>query len=162
MKAENIESIFEEIKSERGDVADIHLAYRNFPIGVKAHFDFYKLVVLEDNDSGLERFEREYLAWKVSELNKCPYCISHHKSALEFTHTTSLSTSERLNLLEELALLVVHEPWKTPALKTKFLQSFSPSSWAHAVFVAGYFNMANRLAFAENLEVESNYQKMCQ
>lgn len=163
-KIENEVSIWEKIKAERGGVAQIHEVFRDYLDGVEAHYDFYKRVVIcKDSERTLGRLEREFLAYRVSEYNQCPYCYTHHKSAFENIKVVSQKNigPEKLELLDQLAKSLTLTPWKTAQLKKRFIALFSEIKWKHAVMVAGYFNMANRLAFAMDIELEENFAQTC-
>ncbi|MBT3584118.1 MAG: hypothetical protein HN509_04370 [Halobacteriovoraceae bacterium] len=153
------EEITKKINSERGGLANIHKSYLSFPVGMEAHFEFYKKIML-NVDLPLTRDEREWLAVETSRANKCPYCIGHHEKALE-NYSGELS-EERKELLSTVAQTLTSEPWKAAVLKEKFLKQFEASAWAHALMVVGYFNMANRIAFGMDLELEDDFYKSCQ
>lgn len=154
-------SVFETIQRERNGVAAIHSAFGDFPAGVAAHYEFYKQLVLKDS-LPLTRAEREFLAWKTSEANECPYCIGHHYAAFQGASSSSIEPA-KANALERLALSLTKEMWKANALKPMFLDSgFSEPEWQHAIMVVAYFNFANRCAHAMNLQLEENFQSTCE
>jgi uncharacterized peroxidase-related enzyme len=155
-----LENTLQSIKSERGEVANIHKVFQDFPEGITAHYEFYKKIIL-DESLPLSRAHREFLAFKTSETNQCPYCVNHHKAAYE-NHKEDLN-KEIENLLTEFAETMTKSPWKANLFAERFEQhGLSKAEWQQAVFVVGYFNMANRLAFAMNLELEDNFKKSCQ
>ncbi len=152
--------IFQVIDRERNGIASIHAAFQEFPEGVSAHYQLYKQIVLSDG-LPLSRAEREFLAVKTSEANKCPYCIEHHKSALDKLGADSLPEG-RADALRDLAEILTKEMWKASALKKSFISSgFSEAEWQHAVMIVAYFNFANRCAHAMGLELEENFQATC-
>ncbi|MGE0632900.1 MAG: carboxymuconolactone decarboxylase family protein [Pseudobdellovibrionaceae bacterium] len=152
--------IFQVIQDERNGVASIHTAFQNFPEGVSAHYQLYKQILLADG-LPLSRAERELLAVKTSEANKCPYCIGHHQSALN-NQTPNSITQDRADALQNLAETLTLAMWKASALKESFLAvGFSEAEWQHAVMVVSYFNFVNRCAHAMDLELEENYQVTC-
>lgn len=156
----NANDVFEIIENERNGLAKIHTVFKDFPAGIFAHYQFYKQIILSE-DLPLSRTEREFLAVKTSEANQCPYCIGHHKSALENAEAESLDKS-RAKLLEELAQTLTKEMWRASPLKSQFLKvGFSEAEWQHAVMVVSYFNFANRCAHAMQLELEENYEETC-
>lgn len=158
MKSE-IDQVFDKIKRERGGIAKIHSSFREFPVGVSAHYEFYNSIVLKD-DLPLSRAIREYVAFRVSEENQCPYCIGHHKKA--FKNTQSELCEMEQALLGKLARIITKEPWKSNLLKNNFLKiGFSESQFQHAVMVASYFNFVNRCALAMGLDLEEDYEKTC-
>lgn len=152
--------IFETIRAERGGLADIHSAFKSFPVGVAAHYDFYKRLVLAPN-LPLPRRDREYLAWKTSEANSCPYCVGHHKSAFQASEETSLDSVRRA-ALDHLANELTKCSWKASQVKSAFFKAgYSEAQWSHAVMVVSYFNFANRCAHAMNLELEEGFEATC-
>lgn len=154
-----LNELFNKISETRGDVANIHKEYRDYPQGVLSHFNFYENVILKNNGP-LSRAHIEYLAFKTSQANECPYCINHHKEA--FKNQAFEITQAEMDILTEFALLLTREPWKANGMKRRFLSvGFTNSQFAHAIFVVSYFNMANRLAFGMNLELEESFQKTC-
>jgi len=154
------DTIFETIEKERGGVAEIHKAFFDFPEGVRAHYQFYKEIMLSDN-LPLKRAEREFLAVKTSEANACPYCISHHEATLQ-NFSTDGFVGKRKDALESLAAKLTKEPWKAQPLLSMFAEAgFSPAEWQHAVMIVSYFNFANRCAHAMSLEIENDFEKTC-
>jgi len=152
--------IFETIKRERNGVAGIHSAFASFPEGVAAHYQFYKQIILAA-DLPLTRNEREFLAWKTSEANQCPYCIAHHRVAFDVSKGPSLD-AEKVEVLGELAHELTLNAWKASRLKTRFFAAgYSDAQWSHAVMVVGYFNFVNRCAHAMGLELESDFETTC-
>lgn len=150
-----------EIKSERGDVANIHIAFLDFEAGMSAHYEFYKAIILNDN-LPLSRAERECLAMHTSKENECPYCIAHHKEAFEVSKISLQLDVAKLEVLKELSYLLTKEPWKANIFKKSFLKvGYSEAQWQHAVMVIGYFNFVNRCAHAQDVKLEKNFNQMC-
>ncbi|MBT3982477.1 MAG: hypothetical protein HOE90_14050 [Bacteriovoracaceae bacterium] len=160
MVKNRVSKIIDRIRKERGEVAEIHHAFRDFPEAMEAHFEFYQKIIVGDN-LPLERIEREFLAVSTSEANKCPYCIGHHQKALDNIGEIDLP-SEKKEIYRKLAQTLSSEPHKSHLLKKEFNSIHQDeSAWQHAVFIVSYFNMANRLAFAMDLELEENFHKSC-
>ena len=152
--------IFKRIHKARGGVAAIHHAFSDFPHGVEAHFDFYSSIMLHE-PLPLPRREREWLAVKVSQANQCPYCVAHHRAALRKLGG-SKRAKKRYSCLTLLAEILTKEPWRASSLKPIFLEAgFSDPEWQHAIMIVGYFNFANRCAFAMNVEVEPDFTETC-
>ncbi|MGV6827663.1 MAG: carboxymuconolactone decarboxylase family protein [bacterium] len=152
--------IFARIREQRGDLASIHQVFENFIPGVEGHYTLYQKIML-DEELPLCRAAREMLAVYVSEANRCPYCVNHHQAALE-QHDNSKLDEDKQQVLKKLAESISREPWKTGALKNLFLAAgYNSAHWQHAVMIASYFNMANRLAFAMSLELEPDYRRSC-
>lgn len=151
-----LEEVYADILSERNDVAEIHQAYASFPQGMQAHYQFYKKVILSQFGP-LQRGEREYLAVKTSEFNACRYCIEHHSEALrKFEVPLNL---ERMKFYEDLVEVITITPWKASPFKERALEvGLSEAEYSHAVMIISYFNMANRLAFAQGIKLEENFK----
>lgn len=150
--------IFKKIKTERNKVANIHKVFECFPEAVDGHFYFYQKVIL--NDGPLTRGERELIAVLVSEENQCEYCIRHHGEALKVYHLEVLQ--ERIDFFQKLAKVISKEPWKASLLKDEATNiGMTASEYAHAIMVASYFNMANRLIYGMNIELEDSFEESC-
>lgn len=159
MKAASAE-IFEKIRKERNGLASIHTAFGDFLPGVSAHYEFYKSIMLE-RDLPLSRAEREFLAWKTSEANQCPYCIGHHQAAFSQSSAAEIS-SDRAKAFEDLARSSSLEPWKSSAAVSALKKAgLDEPELQHAVMVVAYFNFANRCAHAMGLELEPNFETTC-
>lgn len=152
--------IFETIRAERDGIAEIHSAFKSFPEGVSAHYQYYKQVILAPN-LPLNRGDREYLAWKTSEANECPYCVGHHKAAFQASDGMSLDPA-KIAVLNLLAQELTTSPWKASQVKSDFFKAgYSEAQWCHAVMVVSYFNFANRCAHAMELELENGFEATC-
>jgi len=152
--------IFEVIKKERGSVANIHSTFSDFPKGVEAHYQFYQKIMLA-NDLPLCRLDREQLAWATSLANECPYCIHHHREAYKNANLGEVN-KDKHKVLSQLAITLTKEPWKALQIKADFRTvGYSEAQWQHAVMVVSYFNLANRCAFAMDLDLEEDFEKTC-
>lgn len=123
----------------------IFTEFNAFPESVKAHFELNKVLLVDDGP--LSKQDREYLAFKTSEINKNPYGMIYHKKAFE-----EAKTSEPKKILEEMAVTLTKEPTQSSWLKGRFIaEGYSEAQWQHAVNVIAYTNFTNRLAFAANI-----------
>lgn len=163
MKQPALSEILNVISAERGGVADIHMAFKDFPQGLWAHYQFYKQIML-DEPLPLSRIEREYLAMEVSQANTCPYCIAHHTEAYNEASKKSgreIAAEKKAALLEAAKTLTL-KSYASASVAEKFLSAgFSAAQWQHAVMVASYFNFANRCAHAMGLQVEADFEETC-
>lgn len=156
----NKEVIIEKIIQERGGLANIHRSYEDFPIGMEAHYDFYSKTMIAEEGLPLNREQREWLAVETSKANECPYCINHHQAALD-NFQTDLPIEQK-EVFTKLARTLTLEPWKANLIQKEFLGlGLSKSQWQHAVMVVAYFNMANRIAFGMDLQLEDNFKSSC-
>lgn len=96
MSGDSAAEVFAEIQAKRGGLAEIHTAFEEFPRGVRAHFDLYNGLML-DEDLPLSRLEREVIAVAVSEANTCGYCVAHHSEALAQAGGTLSDEKKRRN-----------------------------------------------------------------
>ena len=152
--------IFAEIRKERGGVAEIYSEFSQYPQGVKAHYEFYKAIVLDDGP--LSRNEREWLAMETSIANECPYCYRHHNEAFVKIGGTKKVAGRRMELLSVLAATLSKSYWKAKVLRDQFTEEgFSEAEWQHAVMVVSYFNFANRCAHALDLKLEEDFEVTC-
>ncbi len=151
--------IKEIISEKRGALANIHKVFLDFPQGVEGHFDLYEKIMLEEY-LPLPRGMREFIAVEVSKANECPYCITHHQEA--YKNFENELDPEKLNILREFSQMVSKEPWKASQFNEKFKnEGFTHPQFLQAVMVASYFNMANRMAFCLDLEIETDFDKSC-
>ena len=156
---ENIKKFYNKLVEERGAVANIHKAFEDFSKGMIAHYDFYKIIMLKD-PLPLSKPQREYLAVATSKANKCPYCISHHEAAYDFSNE-NISKLEK-EIFVKLSKELSNSPWKSYLIKKEFKNNgFTNSQWQHAVMIVSYFNFVNRLALAMNLPLEDSFQNSC-
>lgn len=156
----SVGSVFSKIEHERGSIARIHTAFSEFPQGMLAHYEFYKSIMLADR-LPLPRQEREYLAYRVSQHNACPYCVAHHQQALDSHSATPLKENRQV-VLDQLALAMALKPWVAHIQRDSFMSAgFTEAQWQHAVMVCSYFCLANRCALAMNLELEDDYSRSC-
>lgn len=154
MEQQQLENL---ISESRGMVANIHSAFMPYPNGVLAHYRFYSRVVL--NEGPLPRVVREFIAMEVSRANRCDYCFYHHSSAYDQRITLEIP-AEELSYFKEFAEVVSKNPHRVSKLKASFPYNVE-GTWEHAIMIASYFNMANRMAAAMELEIEDNFQISC-
>lgn len=163
MNRPELSEILNVISVERGGVAEIHTAFKDFPQGLWAHYQFYKQIMLNE-PLPLSRTEREYLAMEVSQANTCPYCIAHHTEAYKEAHQNSgaeIADIKKAALLEA-AKTITLNPYAAANIEERFKRAgFSSAQWQHAVMVISYFNFANRCAHSMGLQIEANFADTC-
>src|SRR3989338_7517652 len=76
------DDVFGTIRRERGGVPNLFAEFDAYPEGVKAHFEFYRQLMLAPGP--LAREERERIVLEASLANECPYSFRHASQALEF------------------------------------------------------------------------------
>ncbi|MBN4051986.1 peroxidase-related enzyme [Cytophagaceae bacterium AH-315-L13] len=75
-----LKKVYEDIKTRRGKLADVHKIFSLNPDAMLKHMELYQSVMF--GKSPLKRYQREMMAVIVSIANKCEYCILHHCEAL--------------------------------------------------------------------------------
>lgn len=155
-----LDQLFNKIRLKRKDIASIHKEFSAFPEGIEAHFEFYEKIILAE-DLPLNRAEREYLATLSSKENSCQYCTEHHQEALN-NYDLQID-EERISFYKRLVTTLSKEPWKGTIFRQRAIEiGLSDAEYAHAVMVIGYFNMANRLVFGLDIQLEEDFKKTCQ
>ena len=164
-----LKSVYEEIKEKRGKIANIHKVFSLRPQAMKEHLDLY-LSIMYPRLKGprLERAEREAIAVVVSSLNKCRYCIEHHKEALSHfirerevvealaSDYKGAPVDSRLRAILRFAEKLTLEPWDVTERDVNDLRrlGLSDEEILDVVLVASYFNFINRVALALGVEFD--------
>jgi len=73
--------IYKSIEKSRGKISNIMKVHSLNSGAMRHHLALYVHLAL--GDPPLSRWEREAIAVAVSEENRCNYCITHHREALE-------------------------------------------------------------------------------
>jgi uncharacterized peroxidase-related enzyme len=76
-----LSEIYARIRSERGNIANIHRIHSLFPEALEAHMDLYRVLMFRE-ERELSRVDAELIATVVSIENSCDYCALHHGDAL--------------------------------------------------------------------------------
>jgi len=74
-----LRKIYQELKKERGKIANIMRVQSLNPPALEAHMSLYLRLMF--GESGLTHGERELIVTLVSAANKCKYCVNHHGEA---------------------------------------------------------------------------------
>ncbi|HUW53692.1 MAG TPA: peroxidase-related enzyme [Rhodanobacter sp.] len=73
--------IYDDVKKQRGKVANILSVHSLDPPSLQHHLDLYMHLMFSSGP--LTRREREAIAVAVSAANGCRYCVAHHMEALQ-------------------------------------------------------------------------------
>lgn len=158
---------YDEVRSQRGDIANIFQAMSLRPDVVRAHLNFY--VPLMYGDSGLTRAERETLAVVVSAANNCSYCVLHHSDALgkyekDREIIARLGKGEipeklppRAAALARYARKLTKQSFAIEESDIKALRDvgFNDADILTANLIAAYYNMINRFVDGLGVTMES-------
>ncbi|GIW70787.1 MAG: alkyl hydroperoxide reductase AhpD [Planctomycetota bacterium] len=155
--------VYDRIAEERGGVAAIHQVASLRPDLVGAHFRFYKSLMFAEG--GLGRRLRERIAVAVSAANGCRYCEAHHGEALCRLGGAPAGppADAREAALDAFARKLTQEPTACGAADIEALRAagLTDPEIVDAVFVASYFNLANRVVSALGVELEPGYTETC-
>ncbi|TYB31904.1 MAG: peroxidase-related enzyme [Candidatus Mcinerneyibacterium aminivorans] len=164
-KAEGVlKEYYENIKDSRGKLANIHKIHSLNPESLKNHMDLYLNIMF--NKSGLKREEREMIAVVVSSANKCPYCINHHKEALNYywnddeklnrfieNYRNIDLTEKRLIMLEYAEKLTEKPDMVTRKYIEKLKKAgFNDQNILNINLIVSYFNFVNRIVMGLGVE----------
>jgi len=160
-----LKEIYNQLKHQRGQIAEVHKIQSLRPESIVKHIDLYMEIMFTKSE--LSRALREMIAVVVSITNNCHYCAAHHGSALNHYWKNDEKLQQlKTNYLKadlttaELALCHFAETLtKTPGetLKTDLNSNLrklglSDAAILDATLVVAYFNFVNRIVL--NLEVE--------
>ncbi len=161
---EELRQVYEQLKKNRGKVANILAVHSLNPKAMAAHMDLYMAIMF--GRSGLSREEREVVAVVVSAANGCDYCISHHAEALHhywqdrdrlqkiIDDPQSESLAPRARALVAYALKLTEKPWEVVEDDVEGLrrQGLNDEDILAVNLVASYFNFVNRVALGLGVE----------
>jgi uncharacterized peroxidase-related enzyme len=164
-----LKSIYDDIISKRGKLADVHQIQSLNPATIIAHMDLYMSVMF--SHSPLSRAIRETIAVVVSKANQCDYCMAHHSAALNHywkndERIRSLISNYRNAELTEEEVLLCDYAWKLTTDPASFesphfvfkmkTAGVTDREILDATLVISYFNFVNRLVVALGVSLEEN------
>jgi len=167
-----IKEAYEDLRSSRGKIAEVHKIQSLNPKALVAHMELYMETMF--GKSPLKRKQREMIAVVVSVSNKCRYCIEHHAEALlHFWHDGEkvkqfVSDFESVSLDDkDLALCrYAKHLTESPAggdgqARINRLKKcgFSDRAILDATQVIGYFNFVNRIILGLGVEFSKDETK---
>jgi len=160
-----IRKVYEDLRSSRGKVAEVHKIQSLNPKALVAHMELYMATMF--GKSPLKRMQREMIAVVVSASNNCPYCIEHHAEALQHfwkdrDRVNQLAADFRSVKLDEkdftLCAYAKHltenpgEGDRQARVQRLREQGFSDRAILDATQVIGYFNFVNRMVLGLGVE----------
>ncbi len=171
-EAENptLKRMYKRVAASRKSVANIHQSQSLMPEIIRNHLDLYMNIMYND-DTHLDRRQKELIATVVSYLNSCKYCITHHYEAL-LTHWPDAPPPKDLVLgkvqmaTRDLALIsfaakLTLEPYSITEndisnLRTK---EFDDKDILNIILIISYFNFVNRLALGTGCPLERKEER---
>lgn len=168
----DLRKIYEDLKQNRGKLAEVHKIQSLNPESIVRHMDFYMTIMF--GNSPLKRKQREMVAVVVSAANECRYCCKHHGAALENfwkdsqqveqlqQDYTALDLSPVDRLLCEYAEALTRQPHSMDQQRFDLRlrgHGLSDRAILDVTLVISYFNFVNRMVLGLGVEVEKDEGK---
>ena len=160
-------SIYEDLISSRGKLAEVHKIQSLNPESIVKHMDLY--MELMYGKSPLRRYQREMLGVVVSLTNKCEYCQIHHLEALknfwtESNHLEHFISGNWKTFLSEKDLnlcFYAENLTREPSAneRKKWIEDLKKTGCddreiLDASLIISYFNFVNRLVLGLGVDLE--------
>lgn len=166
--------LYDKVKGPNDNVDNIMLAHSLRPHTMEGHMALYKYA-LHHSGNSLPKWFSETIGLRVSSLNRCDYCVSHHFAGLKrLLHddvraeailvachaddlaAAPLTAAQKLAL--EYATRLTQTPWEMRESMVKGLRDggFSDGEILEINQVTGYFNYANRTVLGLGCTVEGD------
>lgn len=164
-----LKEIYEQLKGQRGQIAEVHRIQSLRPESIVKHMDLYMEIMFTKSE--LTRAQREMIAVVVSVANNCTYCASHHGSALDHywrnekklkqlkVDYRELELSKQDKDLCKFAEEVTLRPQNLQEIDpTEILRNsgFNDAAILDAGLVVSYFNFVNRMVLSMGVELEQD------
>jgi uncharacterized peroxidase-related enzyme len=166
-----LKEIYNHLIATRGKLADVHkIQSLNAPT-LLSHMNLYRDVMF--SQSPLKRYQREMLAVVVSSVNRCQYCVDHHREALYHywkdyakidlltrqPEAASLSQADGSLCQYARDLTMNAESSNEQRIKSLRGAGFDDRAILDATLVISYFNFVNRIALALGLVIQDDEVK---
>ncbi len=165
-----LKDIYDDIKTKRGKLAEVHKAQSLNPESIVHHMDMYLHLLY--GKSPLKRYQREMIAVVVSKATGCKYCQAHHGTALNHFWKNDKKINQLITDYKQVDLspadrLLCDYAWeltKNPGL-TKNENSFikplkniglDDRTILDATMIIAYFNYVNRIMNGLGIELEAD------
>ncbi len=165
-----LKRMYKRVSTARKSVANIHQSQSLMPAVIKNHLDLY-MSIMYNNETSLDRRQRELIATVVSFSNGCKYCITHHYEALlEHWKGAPLPNDivfkkNQLNQLDQclvdFAIKLTLKPYEIKKEDVDKLKKngLDDKSILNVVLVISYFNFVNRLALGTGCPLEPKEER---
>ena len=165
----DLKSIYDQLQKQRGQIAEVHKIQSLRPESITKHMDLYMEIMF--SKSQLSRAQREMMAVVVSKINRCPYCVNHHGSALNhywrdaeklskfIENYDEIQLSEKELALCHFAQNLTKDPSQTNDRKdVEGLRNhgFTDEAILDASLVVSYFNFVNRMVLSLGVTLEED------
>jgi len=160
-----LKQVYDWVRETRGSVSNVMKVHSLDPESIRLHMNLYLHLLY--GKSTLTRQQREMIAVTVSELNRCNYCVTHHREALA-AHSKQTGLSENLQRLDfanlsqkdramlEYAVKLTKNPQKMVKNDTDDLKrnGFSDEEVLRVNLIVSYFNFVNRIVAGLGVTLE--------
>lgn len=163
-----LREVYDEIIEKRGQLSEVLKIQSLNPQSICDHVNLYMTTMF--GKSPLRRAQREMIAVVVSLNNECPYCVTHHATALNHfwkdeerlrrfqNDFRDAELSEQDILLCEYAALMTRKPSEMNAAHADRLKAadISDRMIHDATLIISYFNFVNRMVLGLGAELEQH------
>ena len=160
------------IQEKTGFVPNVFLAIGHRPRQLRAFFQYYETIM--EDDSSLEKTEREMIVVATSSSNKCTYCVVSHSAILRlYTKSPFLSDqiaidhknadiSERHKTMLDFACKLARTPELIGESDHKLLNAsgFDDKQIWDIGAITAFFALSNRMAHLLNLRPNTEFYNM--
>ena len=164
----DLDSIYKELLETRGRLAEVHKIHSLHPESMMRHMDLYMTIMY--GKSPLKRWQRELIGVITSITNMCPYCITHHKEALNnywkdnkrierlIQNYRDADLSEADVELCNFTTMLTRSPKESSQQQIDILakHGFSDRAILDATMITAYFNFVNRIVLGLGVNLEED------
>jgi len=159
-----LKGVYERILNEGTRLSNVLKVHSLFPEAMLSNLELYEILMYGSDE--LSRADCESLAVVVSAANNCPYCVSHHGSALSCYESDNsvlkklladfefLETTDRESQILKYALKLTLAPNQITKQDIATLREsgFTDRGILEINLIAAYFNMLNRITLGLGVE----------
>lgn len=169
-RPEDIEKYFAKCEEKLGFVPNVVRAYAGKPAHWRGFVAMYH-AIMDDEDSGLDKLEREMIAVTVSSVNHCYYCLVAHGQAVRklsgdaelgemlAMNYRAAALSDRQRAMLDYACRLTETPHLVGEADRAALRhaGFDDRDIFDISQIAAFFNMTNRVAAGTDMMPNREY-----
>ena len=169
---EDIQALFEQLRSKPGFVPNVYRAYSLRPQQLRGFIALYDSIMMDE--SGLTKAEREMIAVAVSAQNHCFYCLTAHGAVLRVRsgdevladtiaanyRAAELTLRQRAMLDFAVKMTRASDTCDDADIADLRGHGFSDEAIMDIIQTAAFFNYSNRVASALELRPNREYHGM--
>jgi len=171
---EDIRKYFGKCEEKLGMIPNVLRAYTGNPAKFRTFTQFYNQLMLDEENCGLSKLEREMIAVTVSSANRCYYCLVAHGQAIrQLSDDPQLGEMVGMNYrvaeLEPRPRAMLDFAWKLTLTAHDIGDAdrdrlrkvgFSDQDIFDICDVAAFFNYTNRMAHGLDMMPNPEYHAM--